>query len=414
MTATARLFPLLLPIAVAACGDAAGDATVIVTDSAGVQIVTSTAPSWGEGEGWVVDSVPSLDIGGNDADPHYDLLRVSGTTRLSDGRIAVLSAGSSQLMIYDSTGRWISSSGRAGDGPGEFRAPYQFFHYPGDTLATFDYQLRRLSRFAPDGSFLNSLSTAQAAGGRFALPLARLSDGSWLARASSGFTPDSKPGAMRPVELLVHLTPDFGPDADTITTVRGSESWVVTGGSGKDRFATIWGVPLGPSSAYTAHDSLVYAGDNVRYEINVYRADGTLVRSIRRAGEPPPLTDDRLARAKASFLEDVPPAQLAEQQELWEKFPKHERMPAYDDFALDSEGNLWVMQARVLRSDPATADVFDVEGRLLGSVALPANFAPFEIGPDYILGVWKDDADVEHVRSYAIHGKAGRREGGKN
>jgi hypothetical protein len=402
MTSATRLLPLLLPVAMAACGESAGAPTATVTDSAGVQIVTSTAPAWGKGEGWVIDSVPSLDIGGSDTDPHYDLLDVSGMARLRDGRIAVLNAGSSQLMLYDSTGTWVSSSGRAGEGPEEFRVPYSLFRYPGDTLAIFDYQLRRLSRFAPDGAFLGSISTAQAAGGGFVLPLALLSDGSWLARARSGFTPNSKPGAMRPLELLVHLTPDLGPEADTVVTVPGSESWVISSGSGENRSITVWGVPLGPSSSYAAHDSLIYAGDNARYEVNAYRPNGTMVRSIRRAGEPPPVTDEILAGVKARFLEGVPPERLAEQQDLWGKFPKHDHMPAYDDFAFDTEGNLWVIQSRVLRSEPATADVFDTTGRLLGSVHLPASFTPFEVGPDYVLGLWRDDVGLEHVRMYGI------------
>jgi hypothetical protein len=194
----------------------------------------------------------------------------------------------------------------------------------------------------------------------------------------------------------------LGPEADTVVTVPGSESWVISSGSGENRGITVWGVPLGPSSAYTAHDSLIYAGDNARYEVNAYRPDGTMVRSIRRAGEPPPVTDAILARAKVNFLDGVPPKQLAEQQELWDKFPKHDHMPAYDDFAFDTEGNLWVIQSRVLRSDPATADVFDVTGRLLGTVNLPANFTPFEVGLDYVLGVWKDDVGLEHVRRYEI------------
>lgn len=404
---------VLLPsVLLAACSDAAGHATATVTDSAGVQIVTSTAPAWGDGEGWTVDTTPLVDIGGSDTDPHYDLLRIRGLTRLGDGRIAVLSAGSSQLMIYDSTGNWMASSGRAGEGPGEFRAAYELHRFPGDTLVTYDIQLRRLSRFGPDGTFLSSLPTSRAAGGRYVVPVAPLADGSWLARMSAGFSPDDSPGATRTPEVLVRLTPDMGPEADTIVTVPGSESWIVTGGSGKNRFATIWEVPLGPSSAYTAHDSLIYVGDNVRYEINALRADGSIVRSIRRTGAPPQVTDDMRARLKADFLEGVPAGQLAEQTATWEAFPKHERMPAYDDFAVDADGNLWVMQARVLRTDPLSTDVFDSGGRLLGSVALPANFTPFEIGSDYLLGVWRDEVDLQHVRVYRIAGKAGRREGG--
>jgi hypothetical protein len=93
---------------------------------------------------------------------------------------------------------------------------------------------------------------------------------------------------------------------------------------------------------------------------------------------------------------------MTEQTAIWDAFPKHERMPAFDDFMVDADANLWVMRARVLRSDPASADVFDSSGRLLGSVALPANVKLFEIGSDYVLGVWKDGVGLEHVREYSI------------
>jgi hypothetical protein len=401
MTGAARLLPVLL-VALAACSDAAGHATSTITDSAGVQIVTSTAPAWADGEGWTIDTTPVVDIGGSDADPHYDLLRIRGVTRLSDGRIAVLSAGSTQLMIYDSAGTWISSSGRDGEGPGEFRSPFALYRFAGDTLVTYDMQLRRVSRFGPDGAFLHSVSTSQAAGGAYVVPVAHLADGSWVGRTSAGFTPDTRPGAMRQPQTLLRLTPEMSSEADTITTVTGSESWIVTGGSGKQRFAQIYDVPLGYSSSYTTHDSLIYVGDNERYEINVLRPDGSLVRSIRRGGELPQVTDEMRDHLKADFLDGVPAGDVAEQTAIWDAFPKHERMPAYDDFMVDADGNLWVMRARVLSSDPASADVFDPSGRLLGSVTLPANVKLFEIGTEYVLGVWKDDMDLQHVRMYSI------------
>jgi hypothetical protein len=41
---------------------------------------------------------------------------------------------------------------------------------------------------------------------------------------------------------------------------------------------------------------------------------------------------------------------------------------------------------------------------------MPPGFAPSEIGRDYVLGVWKDDVGLEHVREYSIVGKAGGRD----
>jgi hypothetical protein len=39
---------------------------------------------------------------------------------------------------------------------------------------------------------------------------------------------------------------------------------------------------------------------------------------------------------------------------------------------------------------------------MLGSVALPDRFRPTQIGSDFVLGVWSDDLDVQHVRMYRL------------
>lgn len=54
---------------------------------------------------------------------------------------------------YDTLGRLLAASGRAGDGPGEYRIIYLVTHAPGDTVWVFDARDRRVSVTAPDGSF---------------------------------------------------------------------------------------------------------------------------------------------------------------------------------------------------------------------------------------------------------------------
>jgi hypothetical protein len=68
----------------------------------------------------------------------------------------------------------------------------------------------------------------------------------------------------------------------------------------------------------------------------------------------------------------------------------------------DALGNLWVREYTRL-SDPSSRwTVFDHEGYWFGTVRLPDGFAPFDIGNDYVLGVWRDADDVEHVRMYGL------------
>ena len=38
----------------------------------------------------------------------------------------------------------------------------------------------------------------------------------------------------------------------------------------------------------------------------------------------------------------------------------------------------------------------------MGTVEMPTEFQPFEIGENYVLGVWTDDLGVEYVQTYAM------------
>jgi hypothetical protein len=46
--------------------------------------------------------------------------------------------------------------------------------------------------------------------------------------------------------------------------------------------------------------------------------------------------------------------------------------------------------------------VFDRDGLLIGRMEGPEGFEITDSGPDYILGVAKDDLDVERVRLYRL------------
>ena len=45
--------------------------------------------------------------------------------------------------------------------------------------------------------------------------------------------------------------------------------------------------------------------------------------------------------------------------------------------------------------------LFDEGGRWLGDVTLP-QMTPLEIGSDYLIGLQRDDSDVEYVRVWKI------------
>ncbi|MEN8143922.1 MAG: 6-bladed beta-propeller, partial [Gemmatimonadota bacterium] len=97
--------------------------TATRSDSAGIEIVTSTVPAWTTETAWRLSAAPVLDIGTLDGPDENQLFRVLMARRSTDGRIYVANTGTHEIRVFDSGGEHLRSFGREGDGPGEFRHP---------------------------------------------------------------------------------------------------------------------------------------------------------------------------------------------------------------------------------------------------------------------------------------------------
>ena len=102
--------------------DAPTEATGLVRDSAGIEIVESATPTW-TGEGWTVSAEPSLSIGRTDGDERYLFGYVRGALALRDGRIAVLDQYGAMVRVYTPEGEHIEDWGGEGEGPGSSTFP---------------------------------------------------------------------------------------------------------------------------------------------------------------------------------------------------------------------------------------------------------------------------------------------------
>jgi len=84
------------------------------------------------------------------------------------------------------------------------------------------------------------------------------------------------------------------------------------------------------------------------------------------------------------------------------------RLPAVDSASgfriirLDEAGYMWIEEQV---PDPRMRRpwlIHDPAGRLVGRAATPAAFDPQQIGPDFILGRWRDGNGIEHVQMYEL------------
>lgn len=388
---------------VAACGGEAGpEAGSSVRDSSGITIIESRAASWGRGEEWRVTPEPSLVIGVLEGDSEYQLFDVGGAIRLEDGRIVLANAGTHELRFYDATGAFLMAVGGEGDGPGEFRDIGWLEALGGDTLATYDYRAHRISLFDTEGTFLSAAVPQPPEGEANPLFVGYLSDGSLLAVSLIAVSPATESGMHRNAQLLIRYRPD-GTFIDSVGRFPGRETYVKV----DEGRVTASALPLGRQGAYAASDEGIYVGGADRSEFGLFGIDGRLLRVVRWDQPPvkvtPEMIDEIKRRRSERWIEaNLDAAFRAQLAAMQEEMPWPDRLPAYSRFIVDADKNLWVEHFSTPMETTSMWRVFDPAGILLGEVEVPAGVRIFQIGSDFILGVGRDEMDVEQVRVYGL------------
>jgi hypothetical protein len=161
-------------------------------------------------------------------------------------------------------------------------------------------------------------------------------------------------------------------------------------------------------------------------EIRVLDGNGALQRIVRARPEPRPLSSVDIGRFRDFVLSDfrgnASERRSIEEQLSGSGLPKH--WPAIGELVFDDAGNLWARQydhfdaisfynwaavpgtrdarTRTLPDEPRRWLVFDAGGKLLGEVETPPGFVVHDIRLGRVVGVWRDDLDVEYVRVYGI------------
>ena len=80
-----------------------------------------------------------------------------------------------------------------------------------------------------------------------------------------------------------------------------------------------------------------------------------------------------------------------------------ETMPVFGRMLVDAAGHLWVQDyAAEYLERPIDWSVFDPDGRLIARVTVPVRFRITQIGEDWVLGVQRDEMDVQYVRVHRL------------
>jgi hypothetical protein len=381
----------------AACGGNGSNDRVATNDSSGVSIIESQGPAWPAGNGWHLSTDPFLEIGQSDGASEYQFHRVEGALRLDDGRVIVADAGSSEIRFYDRDGTFQNSSGRRGEAPGEYQMITSLGYGPGDSIWVFDYGLRRFTVLTTEGDPVRTLTVG---GNLSALgAVGRLADGWFVVKEgwSSGSHSENRQGLTRNPVAVVRTSPN-GSVLDTIATVAGREVFL----SSEDGRAVMSAPLFGRNSAAAVRDDRVFIGDQETLEVMLYTASGALEQIVRVPGVDLELTGSDIERTTNELLANEPVERRAMIRAHYEQMDTPPTRPAYGSLMVDAIGNLWAAEYVRYPDPPTVWTVFAMDGELLGEVHMPHGFQPLHIGKDWMIGVGRDELDVEYVRLYRI------------
>ncbi len=382
------------------CDSGSQAAVPFVTfDSAGIVVIENYQPEWHAGTGWTIPGIPILDIGGLSDEAGFDLFRVVGVIRLQSGSLVVGNAGAGELQFFSKDGVFLNSSGGTGDGPGEFQRMRLLRGYRGDSLAVFDSEHRRVSIFSNEGSFSRSFRLAPfLAAPVFVHEILPLPDGSIVAGA---FPYRSRlerveGGTSRDTTTVIRCTPQ-GELIDTIGRFPAGEFF-----SGPD--VPRWDVPFARGSSFAISPGGLVFGDNETPGFDLVGFDGGPQKIIRRDRVLQRVSEDDVTRWKQLVLEGASDNDTRQTlRDLAEQTIPPETMPAYQRVLVDLLGYFWIEEHRPFSTGGGVWTVFDPNGRLLGEVATPPGLQIHQIGEDFVLGVWRDELEIDHVQMYTLN-----------
>jgi hypothetical protein len=388
--------------AASACGGSSPAPSFTVRDSAGVRIAENSADD-GAVETWDVTPQPTLIIGQREGDPEYLLDRVVAAFRLASGEYVVANAVSAEFFFYDEQGRFLRSAGGRGGGPGEVNRLSDVTLLEGDTLVAFDAYRGQIDFFGPSGEFVRRSSVNFRA--LFTPPFFfepfrthLLADRTILVQADE-MQRGSSEGTSRKPLIFERYDPSTGA-RDSLGTFPGYENFGVEIGGRK----FYDGPPAPRSTIETQGPHFVYIADNDRYEISAFDLVSGDRWSIRRDRPGPPFTAEDRAIFETTYLEraERTPMPMADHERWLAVVPSPATWPPIEALRSDRLGRLWVQETSSQTDQPPRWAVFDTGGRLIGEVELPQGLMPFDIGRDYILGVARDEDDVQFVHVYGL------------
>ena len=385
---------LAIGVVLVGCGGRdSGSRLPEIRDSAGIAIVESPEPV---GPSFAIDSAPVIEIGPAQGAPGEFVYGPVFAVRQRNGRIVANGWATTEFRIFDSTGRWIRTVGRAGGGPGEFEGLGLLFRGAGDSLVTFEPQSRRVQRWTPDGEVIDLKPLLPPPGRPNGWVRGTFDDGSLLVTVESRDL--SGTGVLIPNHVTIFRATS-GASWDSLLAFPGLPRL-------RHPFSPVnaYGTPLfTPPPSYHQRDGKLAFAVGDRFEVQIRSPSGKLVRIVRRPAALRRITDAELERAISVAVERLDSTMRRALTERYRTTASSRIRPAISGVWVAGDGRIWALFGEGSIGEQVVASVFDTLGRWQADVTMPAGIDVNQIDGDGLLATFKDEDGFGRIRFYRFH-----------
>lgn len=384
------MVPLLVVLlGIVACAEGRGPA-VMVTDSAGVRLTVTDDEELIFAE---LDPAPTLSLGGASAVGPTQFSRIQNIHVDSRGQLWVADGQSAELRLFHADGSHWKTRGGRGEGPGEFLRIRLLGAMAGDTVLVGDPGTERLTSFDPEGELLHT-GLLPSSDRPAPVPLAAFPDGSVLGQVPRILSASSLVPGQVLTDSVELVRVRAGSDSARSYGAASGPLWLWTGRSQAP-------IPFTVGASLVVVEEAVHVVSGPDFRIRVFE-DGRLVESYGVARPLRAIADRDLAAYRRFVDEYVPEPQRPDYLAGLRHERRPETLPAYDRLLAAPDGHVW---AQVYESELSAShrwDVFDRSRTLVGSVRVPPGLYPHAVTEAALVGVWRDELGVEHVRVHAL------------
>jgi len=341
-----------------------------------------------------VGETPTVVLGASDSSSQSSLYFVTGAALLSDGRIIVTDGGwgRSRVSIFSPEGRYVSTIGETGDGPGEFRGTWGVQAGPNDSIFVWDEAPQRMTVFSRQGRLSRTahlLIGGVLAGTEGFGSVARLADGTW---AGIGYQPvvDVAPGEIRRDTIWIGLIDGLFERFRPIVRVPGMMSTKGANAVGQP--------PFGPAVFTASWGRCLFVSRGDTPDVAVYSSAGRLVTSFRGPGRGRPLTQANVDTLLAYRLRHASTARDSTLLRRWlRESGRTDSLPYYHQVLVDEWGDLWLEKYEPPVGMGTIWYVVSQSGAEAGTAHLPTAMAVYSITHKGVLGLTRGSLGEERV-----------------